>query len=220
MKSTLKLAPQVVFVIIASLTIVPVVMAQFGQSSPNTPRTTDSDRHRVESERDLENRIFNLRMLSEQARQPGPKRPSVKQALAQMQKDFTQIQILNRNLGRAAIGSNSLDLRFVATTVAEMKERAERLNTNLALPEPETTNDRPGPDPLARQEQVKPSILKLVKVVFSFVDNPFFKEINVVDTQLTTKARRDLEEIIERSEQLKRDCERFDKAPREKINQP
>ncbi len=214
MKPIVKLALQIIVVFVVSLTITPTVVAQFGPSTPGTQNSRDSERHRIENERDLENRIFNLRMLSEQARQPGPKRPSVKQALAQMQKDFMQIQILNRDLGRAAIGSNTLDLKFVVKSVSEIKQRAERLNANLALPEPQKPEEKPNLGNAARPEQVKLSILRLVKVVFSFVDNPFFKEINVVDTQQTTKARRDLEEIIELSEQLKKDCEKFDKALR------
>ena len=42
------------------------------------------------------------------------------------------------------------------------------------------------------------------RLIFSFVDNPFFKEASVVDTELTTKARRDLEDIIELSAQIKK----------------
>ena len=56
-------------------------------------------------------------------------------------------------------------------------------------------------------QQLKPSVLKLGRLIFSFIDNPFFKEASVVDTLLTTKARRDLEEIIELSGQIKKSSE-------------
>jgi hypothetical protein len=219
MTPTLKFSLQITAVIMIGLGTVPTVMAQFGASSPNPSSGRDSERRRIESERDLEQRIFNLRMLSQQARQPGPKRPSPQQALAQIQKDFLRLQVLNRNLGRAAIGTNSLDLKFVSKSVSEMKERAERLNNNLALPETQPTTDRKL-DLIERPEQVKPSVLRLVKLVFRFVDNPFFKEINVVDAQQTAQARHDLEEIIKLSEQLKKGSEELDNDPRAKVQRP
>jgi len=51
----------------------------------------------------------------------------------------------------------------------------------------------------------------LGRLIFGFVDNPFFKEESVVDTQLTTKTRRDLEDIIELSKQIKKRSDRFAK---------
>jgi hypothetical protein len=52
------------------------------------------------------------------------------------------------------------------------------------------------------------------------VDNPFFKEINVVDAQQTAQARHDLEEIIKLSEQLKKGSEELDNDPRAKVQRP
>ena len=57
-------------------------------------------------------------------------------------------------------------------------------------------------------------VLKLGRLIFSFVDNPFFKEASVVDTQLTSKARRDLEDIIELSGQIRKTSEQMDKQKR------
>jgi hypothetical protein len=65
-------------------------------------------------------------------------------------------------------------------------------------------------------EQLKPSLRKLGKLIFDFVENPFFKEVSVVDTHLTTKARRDLEEIIELSGQIKNNSEKLNKVARTK----
>src|ERR1700694_1650502 len=72
------------------------------QTNGQNPRTTpDPARHAEENERDLERRIWNLRLLSEQARKPSPKRPTPQQALEQMQKDFVRLQLLNKSLLRA-----------------------------------------------------------------------------------------------------------------------
>ena len=231
MQPAMKFTLQVTASIVISLAIIPAVkgreLCSPGKLRPGpmnfsvqtrgqSPRgAIDPDRHRVESERDLETRIWNLRMLSEQARKPGRKRPNTQQALAQLQKDFTRLQMLNRNLGRAAIGSSALDPKFVSKSVSEIKKRAERLNANLALPEPEASSEQPTTDSIASPKELKSAVLGLVKLVFRFVDNPFFKEASVVDTQLTTKARRDLEDIIKLSERLRRDTEKLDQTSRE-----
>ena len=182
--------------------------AQIGQNPRNPP---DPARHAEENERDLEQRIWNLRLLSEQARKPGPKRPTPQQALEQMQKDFVRLQILNKSLLRAALGDTPLDPAFVSKSVTEIRERAGRLNTNLALPEAEKINGPTTTDAVASPQQLKQPVLRLGRLIFSFVDNPFFKEASVVDTQLTTKARRDLEDIIELSAHIKRSSEQLAK---------
>ena len=56
-----------------------------------------------------------------------------------MQKDFTACRLLTRELLRVALGNGTLDPRFVLKSVSEIKERAERLNKNLALPELDST---------------------------------------------------------------------------------
>jgi hypothetical protein len=211
---------QVTVAMAGALAIMPTVMARtasepssisvaptncFAQTPPRP--TGDSDRHRVESERDLEVRIWNLRALSEQPRQPEKKRPNPQQALAEMQKDFTRLQLVNKELLRMALGNGALDTRFVLKSVSEIRERAERLNKNLALPDLDNTAGPSrailpaGPDPLKR------SVMRLGTLIFSFVDNPFFKEISVVDTQQTMKARRDLEDIIQLSLEIKKNNE-------------
>ena len=208
MSSTAKFILRLTLGIIA-LGLVPGILGQ-----------TQAERDRADNDRDLEIRIWNLRMLSEQSlKSRRGKRRDPQLALAEMQDDFKRLQMVNKSLGRAALGNSALDLRFVSKSAAEIKKHAERLNSNLALPEPsgvyEVTNA-----PIAGPEQIKSSISRLARVVFRFVDNPFFKESSVVDTELTTKARRDLEEIIALSEDIKSSSDRLDKAARSKNDQP
>jgi hypothetical protein len=208
MNQTVKLIFRVIAVMgVFAFIAVNGVSAQTGQSPRNNP---DPARHAEENERDLEQRIWNLRLLSEQARKPSPKRPTPQQALEQMQKDFVRLQILNKSLLRAALGDTPLDPGFVSKSVTEIRERTERLNTNLALPEAEKTIEPTSTDALA-PNQLKPPVIRLGRLIFSFVDNPFFKEASVVDTQLTAKARRDLEDIIELSGQIKKSTEQLGK---------
>src|SRR6266550_4303607 len=198
MRLNAKFTLRLVLGMVIYFAVMPAVSAQ----------TAQAERDRAENERELEIRVWNLRMLSEQSLKSRKKRRNVQQALAEMQEDFTRLQIVNKSLGRAAIGNSALDLRFVSKSAGEIKKYAERLNTNLALPQPEPGYQPHTSDPIVTPQQIKSSILRLARVVFRFVDNPFFKEASVVDTELTTKARRDLEEIIKLSEQLKKDSER------------
>src|SRR5882672_487425 len=173
------------------------------QSSGQNRNNPDPARHAEENERDLEQRMWNLRMLSDQARKPSPRKPTPQQALEQMQKDFTGLQIVNKTLLRAALADKPLDPKFVLKSVDEIRERAERLNTNLALPESEKTVAL-NTEAVVSPDQLKSPVIRLGRLIFSFVDNPFFKEASVIDTQLTTKARQDLEAIIELSAQIKK----------------
>lgn len=194
---------RIVAIAVFALAVFPTVVAA---------QAVDRDRERAENERDLDLRSWNLRILSLQYnRNKNRSRPNPEQALAQLQKDFSQLQVLNRSLLLAALSNKPLDPKFVTKSVSEIKKRAERLNENLALPEPEKTPEQTGAQALASSPQLKPSVLKLGRLIFSFVDNPFFKEASVVDTQLTTKARRDLEDIIELSGQIRKSSEQLAK---------
>jgi hypothetical protein len=207
MKLTTRFVFQISAAIVLALAIFPSVSAQ----SPS-----ERDREREANERDLELRSWNLRLISLNARKHRYRQPNVQQSLAQLQEDFTRLQVLNKNLGRAAIANGALDFKFVSKSVSEIKKRAERLNSNLALPEPEMSNANPNSDAAVHPGQLKASVLKLVRLVYRFVDNPFFKEASVVDTQLTSEARRDLEQIIELSEQIKKSGGKPDNAGDEK----
>jgi hypothetical protein len=59
--------------------------------------------------------------------------------------------MLNIALARAALGTSPLNLKFVSKSLAEIKKRADRLNQNLALPEPTDYLERP---PLALVTEV------------------------------------------------------------------
>jgi len=194
MKLNMKFILRLALEIVMALAVMPAVSAQ----------TSQAERDRAENERELEIRVWNLRMLSEQSLKSRKKRRDVQQELTQLQEDFTRIQVVNKRLGRAALGSGALDLRFVSQSADEIKQCAERLNTNLSLPELDVGNQAPASAPIAGPEQIKSSILRLARVVFRFVDNPFFKEVSVVDKEFATRARSDLAEIIELSEHLRK----------------
>ncbi len=162
---------------------------------------------RAARERDLQNRSSRLRMLEKEARRPVERR-APRLAVAQIREDFMRIQIANNELKLTAFRAEALDLKLVGKWASELKKLAGRLNFNLALPEPEKVTKRPP----AEAEQLRQSIATLDGLIIGFVNNPIFKETNVIDAQLSGKARRTLEEIIELSGQVKKSSEKLRKA--------
>ncbi|MEK6281903.1 MAG: energy transducer TonB [Acidobacteriota bacterium] len=183
------------------LFIGPVIFATILTLSVQAPsqrreptRTYDDD--------DINQRSFNLRMLHIMGKQKKPRR-APELALAQLQDDFTHLQLVNKRLGLAALGDAALDLKFVTRAATEINKRAERLKENLALPlsaEPAEPHkqyivDNPG--------KLKEPIVELARLVVDFTDNPFFKEASVLETVNATVAQHDLERIIRLSEEIR-----------------
>jgi hypothetical protein len=166
------------------------------------PQQRDRERDRDSDEADINRRSFNLRMLHIMAKQKGPRKKNPQLALAQLQEDFVRIQILNKPLGLAALGSGNLDLKFVTKSTIEINKRAERLKENLALPIPVQPSEPIKEYRVGNASQLKVPIVDMARLILDFTDNPFFKEASVLETQQAEKARRDLDEIIRLSEAI------------------
>ena len=197
----------VVAVLLAGAFNVPV----YGQlplaEGPTKERTMSED------ERDLEERIAYQRMLATMAPKQKKKRDP-KLALAELQEDFKRIQVVNLDMVRALSKGGTLDLEFVADSAAEIKKRAERLKENLALPAAEEKKEPSQPEAEMTLDQLKRSMLALGKLVYGFVKSPFFIEIDVVNEQEGLKVRRNLNEIIELSDRIKKNSKNLLKATR------
>lgn len=197
-----------------ALAVAAVVLPVYGQFPLSEGPT--KDRTRDDNERDLEERIAYQRMLAalNEKNEKQRKKRDPKLALAELQEDFKRIQAVNLEMVRSLSKGGTLDLKFVADSAAEIKKRAARLKVNLVLPEPEK-EETPQPPPAAavmNLDKLKWSMLALGKLVYSFVKSPFFKEIDVVNQQEGAKVRRNLEEIIELSEAIKKNSENLNKT--------
>src|SRR6266545_2606024 len=162
----------------------------------------DRDRESESDEQDITRRSFNLRMLQIMAKQKRPRKYSPQLALAQVQEDFTHIQLVNKKLGLLALGNRDLDLKFVRKATTEINKRAERLKENLALPASAETTES-FKYTVENASQLKAPIVALARLILDFTDNPYFKEAAVLETQQANKARRDLENIIALSERIR-----------------
>jgi hypothetical protein len=199
MRATFKLMRRVSVAAVLTVTIAPVLQGQQSNSR--------SALDRVLSKRGRE---FNDRVMDRELHRPAnPEEERL--ALAQIKEDYVRIQVVNHDLAQATAHAGALDLRVVAKLAAEIKKRAGRLKYNLVLPKPEEVAT--GPEPTGTEiEQLQSALSALSELIVGFVNNPLFKEVNVVDVQSSTKARRDLEQIIALSEHVKKSSEKLDKA--------
>ena len=202
-KLLLSVTALVIFLTIAT----PSLSAQFPMAEGPT-----AERSRSESERDLEARIANMRYLISLAEKRGTRRKlDPKLALEQLQEDFTRIQIVNKDLVLTTAKTDNPNLKFVEKSASEINKRAERLMSNLALPEPNEENPKPKTEVISDRTQLKKSITSLGWLIYRFTKNPMFKEAKVIEASAAERARRDLVEIIARSNQLAKASEHLAK---------
>lgn len=134
---------------------------------------------------------------------PDPKvveRRQMEEWLNQLKQDFVRIQVINNSM-RAASVSSAVDYKLVSDLAGEMRKRAQRLITNLALPgieEKSETEQQTLPE-----AGVKALSDLLDARVVSFVSSPLFKEMTAVDVEMATNASRDLSDIMSLSERIK-----------------
>lgn len=210
-KLTLQTGVVMVFVLAFMLTIMnSVTYAQDRREEPGT----------IGDNRDFESHQNALRMISERgtpARSEKKPKLTREQALIQAREDFMVIQVTNKSLRDAASANAALDFKFVSDSVTEIRVRAERLNTSLALPKLPKDAEPPKVTVAESPEELKASILNLSKLIRDFASNPCFKAASPLsDTQLATKAKLDLESIIALSKQLQKDSEKLEAAPEKK----
>ena len=124
-------------------------------------------------------------------------------ALRELQDDFTQIQILNRDLVVTTDKSKELDAKFIAKSAGEIHKRAERLLGNLALPENAMGSPATAAQLATGPIAVRKAIVNLGWLIYNFTKNPMFKEAQVIDAASAEKARRDLDDILSLSARLK-----------------
>jgi hypothetical protein len=156
-----------------------------------------------------ERRIASWELRMAEVRRPPTQRRDATLAYAQIREDYKQIQISNNDLLRLVGAGGPLDLKVVTKSVSDIRNRASRLKENLRLPEPQKTAERPKPEALMETAQIKSSLSRLDALIFEFVNNPIFDHAKTVNIEQAAKARRNLEEIIEISDQIKKSSEKL-----------
>jgi len=191
-------------------------------ASAQTPETTQTPANQLPTQRgtdpELEQRQRDLKLVdkmmnpNEAPKTTASKRRDPKVVAAELQEDFTRIQIVNNDLAQAASDSAPLNLEFVVKSTAELVERSRRMGENLGHPEPEKGSKPPQLEPVTNVEQVKRSLATLDKLITEFTHNPLFTDASTRDAESFVKARRNLAEITALSEHIKKSTEELSKA--------
>jgi TolA-binding protein len=124
----------------------------------------------------------------------------------QINEDFQRIQVIHNEMVRMLQPDKNLNYDRLMDLTGDMKKRSERLRENLSLPEPEKTGTQPTHAKTIDDAHLKKTIADLHDVVVSFVANPIFKNLGVVDAKVVDAATKDLNNIIDLSDEIKKEA--------------
>lgn len=157
-------------------------------------------------QQDMSRREYQLRNFGTQPNSPKDDR-QLKAMMAQTEEDFTRILTIHNEIARALASKKDLDYHFVSEATAEIKKRASRVQSTLALHP--TAED--APIKVHPETEMKDSLIKLCKDIRSFVTNPMIENPNTVDAVQLVRARHDLESLIQLSSLIKKDADKLSK---------
>ena len=124
----------------------------------------------------------------------------------QINEDFQRMQVIHNEIVRMLQPDKTLDYHRLAELTDDMKKRGARLRENLALAEPEKTETKPAHSEAIDENHMKTVIVALHDQVLSFVANPLFKNLGVVDAKIIDSAQDTLNNIIDISDEIKREA--------------
>lgn len=114
-------------------------------------------------------------------------------AEAQIREDFRRLQVINN---RIQAGDSRTGSKELVKLLTEMRKRAKRLEVNLVFPSDEATTSE-----VAENPSELAAYLQILNIsVKSFVTNPMFGSMKVVDVERAREGKADLEKIIRVSE--------------------
>ncbi len=115
--------------------------------------------------------------------------------------DFKALQVQNENLYKAAHSSEP-DYGLIKTIAGQLKKCAERLKTNLALPESDATSVNPSTP--STNSALQATTKTLNEQVADFVSSPLFDSVGTVNVQQATAAHDTLERIVKLSQSIRK----------------
>lgn len=188
----------------------------FAQSPVPGPPPTDQ---RLNTERirqqQMSQREWQLRNFGNEKDAPKDRR-QLDALMHQTEEDFNRILTLHNEFARLLGAAKPIDYSFISEATAEIKKRASRLQSTLALHQlPNETPVVETSDEL-NESQMKDAVIRMCQEIRSFVTNPVIANPNTVDAKQLTLARRDLESVIQLSGHLKKEAGK--KHPSSAIN--
>jgi len=152
-----------------------------------------------------ENQIRSLEIEQEKAKR------DPQAILTEINEDLHRLQALNDEMAHATAAPQQLNYKYILDSTTEIKKRALRLKTDLALP-PSAKEEKRTDLKEADNGQLQPGLVVLNKLLDSFLHNAIFSDPGMPDPQLAAKAKRDLDDIIMLSEKLRKTADKLNKT--------
>jgi len=168
---------------------------------PAVENRVNTDRIR---QQEMSGREWQLRNFGKEPTSAAKDDRQLKALMAQTEEDFTRILTLHNEIARALSSKSALNYQFVSEAMAEIKKRAGRVQSSLAL----RMSPDEAPLKVKTETEMKDSLIKLCNEIRSFVTNPVIDKPNTVDANQLIKARRDLESLIQLSGLIKKDADK------------
>jgi hypothetical protein len=186
-----------------------VAIPVLAQQPPGPPPIDRANTERARQQ-EMSNREWQLRNFGNSPATPTDKR-QLKALMAQTEEDFNRILTLHNEIARAISSNKAFDYHFISEATGEIRKRASRLQSTLALRPPSTEAQVIKQPEEFNDSQIKDALIKLCKQIRSFVTNPVIETPNTVDAQQLERARRDLEGVVQLSGQIKKDTNKLSK---------
>jgi hypothetical protein len=174
-------------------------------SGPPPIDRVNTDRIR---QQEMSSREYQLRNFGKESNAPKDQR-QLKALMAQTEEDFTRILTLHNEIARAITTNDTINYQFVSEATGEIKKRASRVQSSLALrlsAEEAAKLEKSDPQ---KDLPIKDELIRLCNQIRSFVTNPSIENPNTINAEQMTKARRDLEDLIQLSGKIKKDADKL-----------
>ena len=169
----------------------------------------DAEAARIRDEQQREMQLRNLRTGVAHTNEK-----AVKAAIEQLNQDFKRIQVIRNDIAHALKIEGVLNYKRVSDQTAEVKKRALRMQSYLALSGPDAPERNQAGQVEYDDQQMTDALVRLCKRIDSFVANPKFTSPLVADVGGTANASRDLQEIVALSGGIKGSAERLSQKNR------
>lgn len=204
-----------------SLVAIPLLLLAaiptFAQRPPTGPAPAIDKTNAVRARQQQESRReWQLRNFGKQPNNASMDRRQLDALMAQTEEDFNRILTLHNEFARLLASEKSFDYHFIAEASAEIKKRADRLQSTLALEQLPTETPVVEKTEEIDAAHMKDAVVRMCKQIRSFVTNPVIENPNTVDAQNLSNARRDLESLIQISGHLNKEAARMHKKHKEK----
>jgi len=110
-------------------------------------------------------------------------------AIANMKEDYKRMQVLRNDIARNLVARKPLEYKLVAEQTAEINKRASRLNIYMQARLPD--EQKPSTLDELKNDEMVGALVRLCKLIDSFIENPALKNAATVDSKDAAKSKQD-----------------------------